>query len=351
VNPHSDLIEKIAQRTLNLSFQYTQADVAAKVPEAHRWFNWDWSIGVAFYGLGRVAAVLEPNYLVEIKKWVDARLQTADDLPVPCVNTTALLLTVLQLHKTFGDEKYEALCQKYDAYFLEQAERTPGGTLAHTVVGKIYPGEVWADTLFMGVLYLQQRGLLLDDQELLAEAMRQFELHLSCLFDRKSGLFYHGWDDLNKKPLGVKWGRGNAWVLVSFVEFAGRCPLVWAEWLEVMHRHIATLVSLQTVDGFWRTVLDEPETYPETSATAGIAYALIKGINLGLFDSKYLPVARKALDALVTKIDAEGNVLGGSSGTAIKANPLEYNQVPCRVTPFTQGLALLALTESLFLGD
>lgn len=347
-----ELLEKIARHTLKLSFQYTQTDVTAKVPEAHRWYNWDWSIGIAFYGLGRVAEVLEDSsYLVAMKKWIDARLQNPHQLPPVCVNTTALLPTVLQLQKTFGNEKYSLLCQKFDRYLMHETERTPGGALAHTVIGKNYAGEVWADTLFMSVLYLYQRGLLLQNQNFVSEAMRQFELHLNCLFDQKSGLFFHGWDDLNKKPLGVKWGRGNAWALASFVEFAGLSPVIWAEWLDIIHQHVAKLVSLQTAEGLWRTVLDNPETYPEVSATAGIAYALLKGMNLGLFDTAYLPVVRKALDALIKNIDAEGNVLGGSTGTPVKAGALEYNQVPCRVTPFTQGLTLLALSESLFLRD
>jgi unsaturated rhamnogalacturonyl hydrolase len=54
-------------------------------------------------------------------------------------------------------------------------------------------------------------------------------------------------------------------------------------------------------------------------------------------------MAQKAIQALVAKIDDEGNVLGGSSGTAIKENVAEYNAVPLAVTPFTQGLALMAL--------
>jgi unsaturated rhamnogalacturonyl hydrolase len=74
-----------------------------------------------------------------------------------------------------------------------------------------------------------------------------------------------------------------------------------------------------------------------------VAAGVLKGIRLGLIDDRYEEMAQKAIQALVAKIDDEGNVVGGSSGTAIKENVAEYNAVPLAVTPFTQGLALMAL--------
>ncbi len=57
-------------------------------------------------------------------------------------------------------------------------------------------------------------------------------------------------------------------------------------------------------------------------------------------------MAQRATKAVLDNVDEEGNVLRGSSGTPIKRNVAEYGQVPYAITPFTQGLALMALCES-----
>jgi unsaturated rhamnogalacturonyl hydrolase len=110
-----------------------------------------------------------------------------------------------------------------------------------------------------------------------------------------------------------------------------------------LNSQMAALEEHQDANGYWRTVLDHHDTYPETSVTAGVAAGALKGIRLGLIEDGYEEMAQKAIQALVAKIDDEGNVLGGSSGTAIKKSVAEYNNVPLAVTPFTQGLALMAL--------
>jgi unsaturated rhamnogalacturonyl hydrolase len=350
---YAELLGRVARQTLSLSLNRSEADVQSGVPEAARWVRWDWSIGVAFYGLLQASEFLgDPALITGMKKWLDERLADATRLPMPSINTTALLPLVLHLYEMTGDPKYEQVCQFFDNYLLNEIPRTPDGAWTHTVVGRVYSNEVWADTLFMAGLYMVRRGRFLQNDHFLQEAARQFELHFAMLYDEQSRLFYHGWDAANWRALGVKWGRGNAWALASAIEYLE----IWRKldvaapiWLPTIQNQVEALLPLQTADGSWRTVLDSPATYPETSATAGIAYGLAKGVRLGIWHSaqaaRYLAAADQAGAALARQIDAEGNVLGGSTGTPIKADANEYNNVPCRVTPFTQGLALLALSE------
>ena len=206
----------------------------------------------------------------------------------------------------------------------------------------------------MSIVYLTQRGLYLNSRAHLEEAAKQRVLHINSLYDEKDDLFYHGWDDVAKTPMGIKWGRGNAWIIVSMIEMLESIPLDAPErtaHLGKLNNQMAALEEHQDSNGYWRTVLDHHDTYPETSVTAGVAAGALKGIRLGLIDDKYQEMAQKAIQALVAKIDDEGNVLGGSSGTAIKENVAEYNDVPLAVTPFTQGLALMALCEATLAGS
>ena len=345
------VLKKITGRTLDLAFHYKNADLG-EISDARRWYSWDWYMGVAFYGIWKAHELLENDaYILRIKEWIDQRIETG--IQTLCVNTCAPMTTVLRLHQLYPEERYEALCQTFDDYILNEAPRTPSGAIAHTVIGIDFVGQMWADTLFMSIMYLTQRGLYLNSRAHLEEAAKQRVLHINSLYDEKDGLFYHGWDDVAKKPMGAKWGRGNAWTIVSMIEmleFIPRDAPERAAHLGKLNNQMAALEKHQDSNGYWRTVLDHHDTYPETTVTAGVAAGALKGIRLGLIDDKYQEMAQKAIQALVAKIDDEGNVLGGSSGTAVKENVAEYNAVPLAVTPFAQGLALIALCEATLAG-
>ncbi len=342
-----ETIAKIARQTLALAFHQTETHVANHEFNSRRWHQWDWSMGVGFYGLWK-AYDLAPDdaYITKMKEWIDVRKDRG--IPAICVNTNALLTTVLRLHQRHPEECYESLCRVFDDYLLKTAPRVPCGALAHTTIESRNSGEIWADTLFMSVIYATQRSLLLNDREYMQEALRQMILHVQNLYDVDSGLFYHGWNDVEKRPLGAKWGRGNAWVVVSAMEILEFVPFDFPEkqdLLDRLHHQLAALKLLQDDDGCWRTVLDHPETYPESSVTAGVAYGVLKGIRLGLVPRGYGPMAQRAIEGLLKNIDDEGSVLHGSFGTPVKRDVADYNLVPYAITPFTQGLALMALCE------
>ena len=68
--------------------------------------------------------------------------------------------------------------------------------------------------------------------------------------------------------------------------------------LALLNHQLASLEKLQTPEGFWRTVVDASETYPESSVTAGVAFGVLKGIRMGYFDPRFRPMAERALDSV-----------------------------------------------------
>jgi unsaturated rhamnogalacturonyl hydrolase len=342
-----ETIARIAQRTLTLAFDRAKTDDEISKPKGQRWHQWDWSIGVGFYGVGKAYDLNHDDaYIMKLKEWVDSRIDGG--IPAICVNTNAPLTTVLRLQQRCPEERYESVCRVFDDYLLNTAPRVPCGALAHETIECRNSGQIWTDTLFMSIVYAVQRSLLLNDGKYLQEALRQLILHVQNLYDASSGLFYHGWNDTEKRPLGARWGRGNAWVIVSAMEILELVPFDFLgkqDLLDQLDHQLATLEQLQDADGYWRTVLDHPETYPESSVTAGVAYGVLKGMRLGLVPRGYGPMAQRAIQALLNNVDGDGNVLRGSSGTPIKQDVAEYAQIPYAITPFTQGLALMALCE------
>ena len=55
-----------------------------------------------------------------------------------------------------------------------------------------WPGGVWADTVFMAGSFLLHAGLLLEREDLVADAVRQWLAHAELLQHPTSGLFAHG---------------------------------------------------------------------------------------------------------------------------------------------------------------
>ena len=68
--------------------------------------------------------------------------------------------------------------------------------------------------------------------------------------------------------------------------------------IALMRDQVEALLPLQASSGMWHTLLAEPGSYAETSATAGFAYGLLKGARLGLGCDRWRGAGLRALDAV-----------------------------------------------------
>ena len=101
----------------------------------------------------------------------------------------------------------------------------------------------------------------------------------------------------------------------------------------------------ESINGLYNTLVDVEESYWETSATAGIAYGLLKGIRMGLLDKENEFYAMNAANAVLAKIQDDGIVAGVSYGTGMGKDFDFYKNIKICPTAYGQGLALLMLTE------
>ena len=103
----------------------------------------------------------------------------------------------------------------------------------------------------------------------------------------------------------------------------------------------------QQADGFWRTSLLDPESYPakESSATSLFCYGLAWGIEQGYLDSDtYLPVVNKAWSALEECIHEDG-MIGWVQLPAFNPRDVEFEHN----IDYGAGAFLLAATAMLAL--
>jgi rhamnogalacturonyl hydrolase YesR len=112
--------------------------------------------------------------------------------------------------------------------------------------------------------------------------------------------------------------------------------------------HIKALEPFQDENGMWREVVDVPGSYPEFSATAMIALAMVRGIRSGWLDrTQYQPRVDRAWRALRMRISADGRLVDVCESTGKQPSLEAYLNRAAILDrdPRGGGMALLLATE------
>lgn len=312
--------------------------------------EWNWSEGVALYGLTTLWERTGSEHIrAFLERWYGEQLSRGE---IPeTVNATAPWAGLMKLTGKQETAHYgERLADRVE-HLLHQSLRLANGAYEHTLTETKFEKQMWVDTLFMAGLFLTEAGLRLGHEEAVKEGLRQFHVHVAGL-QQPDGLFYHGWDEGKGSVIGCKWARGNAWAAVVAVELLRIVPEGYAEDRQairaVLHRQLEGLQACQDLSGLWTTVVTEPGTYTESSAAAGIAYAVLRGIREGAVDPAFADMARMAYRAVCALVDHDGVLRGVSSGTGVQSHPGEYHVIARgRQEGYGQGLLLMMLSEEL----
>lgn len=327
----SDVMEAIAEKTLHMDL------------------TWDWPCGVAYYGVIRACRVLEKrDWADRLKTWTDAYI--ALGLPDCTVNTCAMGHMLIALYEETKEQRYWDIVMQKIGYLQNLAPRFADGVLQHTVsAGNDFPEQCWADTLFMAAYFMLRVGKILGDEALTADALHQFRRHIQCLQNRGTALWYHGYSHVDKTHMsGFYWGRANAWAAYTLSRVKENLT-AWYLYPAAMdiecslRDQLAALKLLQTENGLYRTILDDPEAYEEVSASAGIAAAMVYNGN-----PLHRPYIEKSFRGILDNITPDGRVLNVSGGTAVMKNREGYLGVSRSwIQGWGQGLALVFLSALL----
>jgi unsaturated rhamnogalacturonyl hydrolase len=115
--------------------------------------------------------------------------------------------------------------------------------------------------------------------------------------------------------------------------------------LETLAAQARALVRLQSENGMWHTLLNDPTSYVEASATAGFAFGLLKAVRQGFLDDSFAACANRAAQAVIGCIAEDGTVGQVSYGTAIGYDDAHYKAIPITPTAYGQALTIMMLTE------
>ncbi|MGC9344289.1 MAG: glycoside hydrolase family 88/105 protein, partial [Bacteroidales bacterium] len=148
----------------------------------------------------------------------------------------------------------------------------------------------------------------------------------SYLFDEDMGLYKHGWFSPANEASIAFWARANGWVIWGIAEALEYMPEEhesYEEILRIFREHMEGIVAFQDNSGLWHQVLDKPESYLETSASAMFVIGLSRGLRNGWLDESFSQYALKGWKGLESRISEDGIVQGICRGTAI-GHSLEF---------------------------
>ncbi|WP_253949406.1 glycoside hydrolase family 105 protein [Mangrovicoccus sp. HB161399] len=323
-----------------------------RVIDTKGWAGWEWTHGVGLYGLYKFwEQTGDVKTMQIIRDWFDARL--AEGTPTKNINTVAPFLTLANLYERDRNPAWVPYLETWADWVMYEMPRTEEGGLQHIVYNDVNHQEMWDDTLMMSVLPLARIGQVLDRPEYIEEAKYQFLIHTQYLADRRTGMWFHGWTFEERHNFAeALWARGNSWVTIAIPEFIEMAGLpegnpVRKHLLSTLERQARFLKQTQDRSGLWHTLVDDPDSYLEASATAGFAYGLMKAVRKRYLPPEYLPVAERAMEGVIANIDADGELKQVSFGTAMGEDLQFYRDIALTSMPYGQAMAILALSEYL----
>ena len=268
--------------------------------------EWDWSQGIVLFGIYQLfRGTRRPELLDFMLKWFDNHISKG--LPEKNINTMCPLLTLNYLYEETGKENYLNLCKEWANYAIQQLPRTKEGGLQHLD----HTGQLWMNTLYMSVLFLSRAGVLLRDDILIQEGIRQLLIHIKYLSDPVTGLFYHRWSFEGDQHLDAALtAEGNAWYiagLVDYVEIVNLPKGVNDILLSTLQRQAEAFEKYQDAEGMWHMLVNQPETTGvDVSATAAISYGLLKATRKGMIESRYGLAGIRGLKAIEKRMNESG---------------------------------------------
>lgn len=315
--------------------------------------GWEWTHGIGLYGMWHYYELTNDekimNHMID---WFNAQIFGPDGSTSKNINTMAVFLSLAYIYEKDHDSRYLPYLDAWAEWAMYDLPKTECGGFQHATYLTDNHEQMWDDTLMMTVMPLAKIGLLLNRPHYIEEAKKQMLLHIKYLCDAKSGLWYHGYTfDGNHNFANAFWARGNSWITIVIPEFIELLDLQPGDYLrdfliETLQTQVEKLVELQdSQTGLWHTLLDDPTSYLESSATAGFAYGILKSVRKRYLNKKYTEYAVKAVKGFMTQIDEKGELLNTSFGTGMGDNLQFYKDIPLTSMPYGQAMAIMALVE------
>ncbi|ANZ73669.1 BA75_01181T0 [Komagataella pastoris] len=351
-----ELINRLITNLVNIkdhTGQFLMTIPDGRVIDTKGWITgWEWTHGIGLYGMWHYYQQTDNKAILDhIEDWFQAQMFGPDGSTSKNINTIAVFLSLAYVYEKHGNEKYRPYLDSWAEWAMYDLPRTECGGMQHATYLTDNYQQMWDDTLMMTVMPLAKIGLLFNRPHYVEEAKKQMLLHVKYLADTKTGLWFHGYTfEGNHNFANALWARGNSWITIVIPEFIELLNLQPGDFLrefllETLNRQVSKLADLQDDSGLWHTLLDDPSSYLESSASAGFAYGILKSVRKRYIDAKYRDVGVKAIKGVISQIDSDGELLNTSFGTGMGDDLQFYRDIPLTSMPYGQALGMIALVE------
>ena len=231
---------------------------------------------------------------------------------------------LFDLYKMTAKEKYRKAIELLHEQ-LEKQPRTCTGNFWHK---KIYPDQVWLDSIYMAQVFSLRYAQEFGDGDI-SDVIGQIRNVRKYMFDEDKRLLYHGMDCSKKafwadRQTGLSrsfWLRAAGWFTVALADIIGYLPEggertelcgIFREVIEGLSRYADPETGM-----YWQVVDcgGREGNYLETSGSSMIAYAMMKGAGLVVLDKSFSVLGKKTFDGICKKylkIGEDGGLeLGG----------------------------------------
>jgi len=251
---------------------------------------------------------------------------------------------LIGLYEETGKEKYKIALEELRDQMREHPRTSEGG-FWHK---KVYPHQMWLDGLYMASPFLARYAAEFNEPELFDDVANQIYLMDKHGYSEETGLYHHAWDESKEQKwadpeTGLSknyWGRSIGWFSMAVVDVLDYLPENHPKRemvIDVAKKLAAGIIKYQDETGVWYQVVDQGEregNYLESSASSMFTYFLLKGVDKGYLDQKYLDYGLKAYDGLIKefiKEDPEGGIsitnvcaVAGLGGNPYRDGSYEY---------------------------
>jgi unsaturated rhamnogalacturonyl hydrolase len=327
-----------------------------------------------------IKAVIEMYHITGEKKYldfadgfVDAKVDdngnidgyNIDDLNIDNVNAGK---TLFELYDITGKEKYrKAIDVIYSQ--IEKMPRTKEGNFWHK---KIYPNQVWLDGLYMGQPFYMEYDGRYGNKAHYDDIKKQFENVIRIMRNPLNGLYYHAYDESREifwcdKVTGLSqnvWLRAIGWYSMALLDTYEKADPAETEIRDMLKNAFVDLmdsmIKYQDETGMWYQVVNfggMEKNYLETSGSSILAYAILKGVRIGVLDESYRKYGEKAFDGVTENrlnVDDNGELhmdgiclVAGLGGKTNRPGTYDYYMSEPVVKDDAKGVGpyLLAYTE------
>ena len=248
---------------------------------------------------------------------------------------------------------FRALLDNWIEFVMYEEYRLGDGILARN---RPTTNSVWLDDMYMGITPIAYRGRLSQvergdlTQKFYNEAINQVLLFKKYLWVPEMNLFRHGWIEGMSEHPNYHWARCNGWAVLTMCDVLDVVPPSTQGWNEVKDLLVSLLrgiAAYQSPEGTWHQLINNTESYLETSASAMFVYGYAHAINKGWIDrTAYQDIARSGWNGVAKQVNEKGQVENTCVGTGLGWTNTFYMSRPVNVfAAHGYGPVLLAAAE------